>query len=216
MKEKFPAVFALLGVEEMQMQEGGAFMNEGLLATLNAAIEAKEKAAADAQALVESLTQEKENLTQQVADLNSQAETLNTEHAQTIENLNSEHATAIEEKDNAIAALEQEKADLQTKIDENATNMETMQNELNGAKESLTTAENTLAERDQQITDLNAQLTELQNNAGAEPQAGAAPQNNGGGAEAPELVVNRYVFDKNLSYEENCRAEEEWNKAHGK
>jgi len=216
MKEKFPAVFALLGVEEMQMQEGGAFMNEGLLATLNAAIEAKEKAAADAQALVESLTQEKENLTQQVADLNSQVETLNTEHAQTIENLNSEHATAIEEKDNAIAALEQEKADLQTKIDENATNMETMQNELNGAKESLTTAENTLAERDQQITDLNAQLTELQNNAGAEPQAGAAPQNNGGGAEAPELVVNRYVFDKNLSYEENCRAEEEWNKAHGK
>ena len=216
MKEKFPAVFALLGVEEMQMQEGGAFMNEGLLATLNAAIEAKEKAAADAQALVESLTQEKENLTQQVADLNSQVETLNTEHAQTIENLNSEHATAIEEKDNAIAALEQEKADLQTKIDENATNMETMQNELNGAKESLTTAENTIAERDQQITDLNAQLTELQNNAGAEPQAGAAPQNNGGGAEAPELVVNRYVFDKNLSYEENCRAEEEWNKAHGK
>ena len=216
MKEKFPAVFALLGVEEMQMQEGGAFMNEGLLATLNAAIEAKEKAAADAQALVESLTQEKENLTQQVADLNSQVETLNTEHAQTIENLNSEHSTAIEEKDNAIAALEQEKANLQTKIDENATNMETMQNELNGAKESLTTAENTIAERDQQITDLNAQLTELQNNAGAEPQAGAAPQNNGGGAEAPELVVNRYVFDKNLSYEENCRAEEEWNKAHGK
>ena len=31
MKEKFPAVFALLEVEEMQMSEGGAFLNEGLL-----------------------------------------------------------------------------------------------------------------------------------------------------------------------------------------
>ena len=50
------------------------------------------------------------------------------------------------------------------------------QTELTGVKESLTTAEQTIAERDQQITDLNAQLTELQNNPGAEPQAGAAPQ----------------------------------------
>lgn len=69
MKEQFPAVFALLGVEEMQMQEGGAFMNEGLLATLNANIEAMQKEKADALALVESLTAEKNELTAQVETL---------------------------------------------------------------------------------------------------------------------------------------------------
>ena len=106
MKEKFPALFAALQVEEMQMTEEGAFMNEGLLATLNAAFEAKEKAIADAQALVESLNQEKANLTQQVADLNAQIETLKTEHA-----------NALTEKDNTIATLEQDKTTLQNDME---------------------------------------------------------------------------------------------------
>ena len=203
MKEKFPALFAALQVEEMQMQEGGAFMNEGLLATLNAAIEAKEKAAADALALVESLTAEKENLTQQVADLNSQVETLNTEHTQ-----------AIEEKDNQISALTQEKADLQTKIEENAVNMESVQTELNGAKASLETAQNTIAERDQQISDLNAQIDEMKQE--PNPDAGlAGPQNNGQGAEQPEVAIStKYVIDPSLSYEENMRQKKEWEESH--
>ena len=58
------------------------------------------------------------------------------EHTKAIETLKAEHAAALEEKQNAIAALEQEKADLQTKVDENATSMEALQTELNGAKES--------------------------------------------------------------------------------
>ncbi len=85
-----------------------------------------------------------------------------------------------------------------------------------GSHASLTTAYQTLAERDQQITDLNAQISELQNNPGAEPAAGAAPQNNGGGADAPGVAVNQYVYDPNLSYEENGKAEKAWNEAHGK
>lgn len=204
MKEKFPALFAALQVEEMQMSEEGAFLNMGLLETLNATIEMAQKDKADAQALVESLTAEKENLTQKVADLNSQVETLNTEHA-----------TAIEEKDQQISALTQEKADLQTKVDENATGMEALQKELNGAKESLTTAQDTIAERDQQISDLNAQIDEMKQ----EPNANAGlegPQNNGEGAEQPKVVVDRYVYDPALTYEQNMKAEEEWNKAHGK
>ena len=79
MKEQFPALFAALGVEEMQMQEGGAFVNTDLLATLNAAIEAKEKATADAQALVESLTAEKNELTAKVETLNADIEAKNLE-----------------------------------------------------------------------------------------------------------------------------------------
>ena len=204
MKEKFPAVFALLGVEEMQMQEGGAFMNEGLLATLNAAIEAKNQELANAQALVQSLTQEKENLTQQVNDLTSQVETLN-----------NTHTSALEEKDNMIATLEQEKADLQTKVDENTTAMENLQNELNGAKESLTTAQNTLAERDQQINDLNATIEDMKQDAGEGAQGGS-PANNGAGADAPKVVVGCYVYNPDLTYEQNMEAEEKWNKEHGK
>jgi len=204
MKEQFPAVFALLGVDEMQMQEGGAFMNEGLLATLNAAIEAKNQELANAKALADSLTQEKENLTQQVTDLTSQVETLN-----------NSHTSALEEKDNMIATLEQEKADLQTKVDENATAMENLQTELNGAKESLTTAQNTLAERDQQINDLNATIEDMEQDAGEGAQGGS-PANNGQGADAPKVVVGRYVFNNDLTYEQNCEAEEKWNKEHGK
>ena len=214
MKEKFPALFAALGVEEMQMQDGGAFINEGLLTTLNAAIEAKEKAAADAKALAESLTQEKENLTQQVADLNSQVETLNAEHSKAIDDLNAAHATAIEEKDNQISALEQEKADLQSDMEGKASQIETLTANLNDAKEGLTTAQNTIAERDQQISDLNATIDEMKQEAGA-PGA-ASPANNGEGAEAAKVVVGCYVYNNDLTYEQNLEAEEKWNKAHGK
>ena len=214
MKEQFPAVFALLGVEEMQMQEGGAFMNEGLLATLNANIEAAQKEKADALALVESLTAEKNDLTAKVENLTAQAETKETEHAKAIEDLNAAHATAIEEKNNQISALEQEKADLQGEVNAKAESIETLTADLNGAKESLTTAQNTIAERDQQISDLNATIDEMKQDAGA-PGA-ASPANNGEGVEAAKVVVGCYVYNNDLTYEQNLEAEKKWNKEHGK
>lgn len=222
MKENYPAVFALLGVEEMQMSEGGAFLNEGLLQTLNAAIEAKNQEIADAKKLADDLTAEKDNLTAQI-------ETIKTENAQAVENLNAEHQKAIDDLNAKIADQEQDitakeetignlQNDLnakQAEVDEKVNALAEKETELNGVKESLTTAEQTLAERDQQITDLNAQLTELQNNPGAEPQAGDAPQNNGGGTEGPQLVVNQYVYDPALSYKENRELEKKWNEEHG-
>ena len=216
MKEKFPALFAALQVEEMQMQEGGAFINTELLATLNANIEAAQKEKADALALVESLTAEKNELTAKVEELTAQAEAKETEHAKAIEDLNAAHATAIEEKDNQISALEQEKADLQGDVNTKAESIETMQTALNGAKDSLKAAEDKIAERDQQVSDLNAQIAELQHDSGQGAQAGKAPQNNGGGAEGPQVVVNRYVYNNDLTYEQNLEAEEKWNKEHGK
>ena len=225
MKEQFPALFAALQVEEMQMQDGGAFVNTDLLATLNAAIEAKEKAAADAQALVESLTAEKAELEQKLETANSEhtaaIESLNAEHQKAIDDLNAAHATAIEEKDNQISALEQEKADLQGDMEGKASQIEQLQADVDGTRASLTTAQNTiaerdatLAERDQQITDLNAQIAELQNDPGTGAQAGAAPQNNGGGAEVPGIAVNQYVYDPNLSYEKNMEAKKKWDAEH--
>lgn len=221
MKEQFPAVFALLGIEEMQVSEEGTFFNKDLLATLNTNIEAAQKEKADALALVESLTAEKNELTAKVENLTAQAETKETEHAKTIEDLKAAHATALEEKDNQISALKQEKADLQSDMEGKASQIETLTAELNGAKESLTTAETTiaerdatLAERDQQITDLNAQIAELQNDPGTGAQAGAAPQNNGSGAEAPGVAVNQYVYDPSLSYEKNMEAKKKWDAEH--
>ena len=215
MKEQFPAVFALLGVEEMQMQEGGAFMNEGLLATLNANILAMQKEKADALALVESLTAEKNELTTKVEELTAQAETKEAEHAKAIDDLNAAHATAIEEKDNQISALEQEKADLQGEVTAKAESIEAMQTELNGAKKSLTTAQDTIAERDQQISDLNAQIEELTQEPGEGAQAGS-PANNGEGVESAKVVVGCYVYNNDLTYEQNLEAEAKWNKEHGK
>ena len=229
MKENYPAVFALLGVEEMQMSEGGAFLNEGLLQTLNAAIEAKNQEIADAKKLADDLTAEKEQL---MADHQKAIEDLNAQHAEAL----ATQTALVEEKQNTIASLEQEKADLQAEITTKQAAVDgaqaafeqkeadfkakedelaAAQKELTGVKESLTTAEQTIAERDQQITDLNAQLTELQNNPGDEPQAGAAPQNNGGGTEGPQLVVNQYVYDPALSYKENRELEKKWNEEHG-
>lgn len=213
MKEQFPAVFALLGVEEMQVSEEGTFFNKDLLATLNANIEAAQKEKADALALVESLTAEKNELTAKVEELTAQAETKEAEHAKAIEDLNAAHATAIEEKDNQISALEQEKADLQGEVNAKAESIEAMQTELNGAKESLTTAQNTIAERDQQISDLNATIDEMKQDAGA-PGA-ASPANNGEGAEVPQVAIGtQYAYDNSLSYEENMKRKKEWEAEH--
>ena len=202
MKEKFPALFAALQVEEMQMQEGGAFMNECLLATLNANIEAMQNEKADALALVESLTAEKNELTAKVEELTAQAETKEAEHAKAIEDLNAAHATSIEEKDNQISTLEQEKADLQAKVDENATSMETLNAELTTAKESLTDAQNTIVERDQQITDLNATIDEMKQEPGEGAQGGS-PANNGAGADGLHQASGAPQWDPTLSATEN-------------
>jgi len=112
--------------------------------------------------------------------------------------------------------LEQEKADLQKAMDEKQETLDATaadlakandtlgacQQELDGAKASLETAEQTIAERDQQIADLNAQLTELQNAPGEQPAAGAAPANNGGGAEAPRIAVSTPVAQPGQDYNE--------------
>lgn len=214
MKEKFPALFAALQVEEMQMQDGGAFMNEGLLATLNAAIEENQKAAADAKALADQLTTEK-------AELQQQLETANAEHATAIETLNTKHAEAlaakdatIEEKTNAIAALEQEKAQLQGDMEGKDTQIEQLTTERDEAKTSLEAANGTIAERDQQISDLNAQIEELNQEPGEGAQAGS-PASNGAGVEEPGVAIStQYAYDSSKSYEENMRAKKEWEATH--
>ena len=92
--------------------------------------------------------------------------------------------------------------------------MEALTTELNGAKDSLAKAEGIITERDQQITDLNAQVAELQNNPGEGAQAGSV-ENNGCGAEVAGVVIStQYVYDLDKSPEENRKARKEWEAAH--
>jgi hypothetical protein len=100
-------------------------------------------------------------------------------------------------------------------MESKASQIETLTADLNGAKESLTTAQNTIAERDQQITDLNATINEMKQDAGEGAQGGS-PANNGEGGEAAKVVVGCYVYNNDLTYEQNLEAEEKWNKEHGK
>lgn len=234
MKEKFPALFAALQVEEMQMSEEGAFLNMGLLETLNAQIEAKNKEVADAKALADQLTAAKADAETKLAEKDADIEKMKADHEAAVETLNQEHATALAEKDAALESAAKAHGDIVAAKDaeiatltENAgkadealkqkdAEIETLTTDLNGAKASLQTAEQTISERDQQVTDLTAQMAELQQGAGQEPQAGAAPQQNGQGAEVPSVAVNQYVYDKSKTYEENGKAEEQWNKEHGK
>jgi len=223
MKENYPAVFALLGVEEMQVSEEGTFFNKDLLATLNAAIEAKNQEIADAKKLADDLTAEKDNLTAQI-------ENIKTENAQAVENLNAEHQKAIDDlnakiadqeqditaKEETIGNLQNDMECKQKELEQKEIDFKAKETELNGVKESLTTAENTIAERDQQISDLNAQVEELQNGAGAAPAAGAAPKDNGQGGAVPEIAVSGYVYDPSLSYQENMRLKDEHEKAQAK
>ena len=245
MKEKFPNVFALLGVEEMECGEEGSFFNAGLLQTLEGKIGEMQSANAEAKALVEQLTAEKTALeqqltekdgqmAQQLAEKDGQMEQLKADHQTAVETLKAEHekalgdaeikhkeaiaanAALLEEKDNTIKELNEAVEGYKQAEVVNAENMQKMQQNLDGAQASLETATQTIAERDQQISDLTAQVEELTKEPGNEPQAGAAPQNNGGGAEAPTVAVNQYVYDPSKPYKENMAAMEKWNKEHGK
>lgn len=226
MKEKFPKIFALLGVEAMECEEDGTFFNASLLETLEAKIGEMEQAQADAKALAEQLTADKEQLQTQLTEKDA-------EHLSAIESLNQEHATAIEAKDKALAdAQEAHTAALAAKDEEiktlgeavenykqaeavNAENTDKLQKNFDGAQAALATAEQTIAERDQQISDLNARITELENDPGQEPQAGASPENNGEGAQVVGVGVSQYVYDPSLSYEENGKREAQWKQEHG-
>ena len=105
---------------------------------------------------------------------------------------------------------------MQNDLNAKQTEMDANASKLLELEEALNNANATIAERDQTITDLNAQIEQLQNEPGHQPKAGAAPDKNGGGAEGPQLVVDQYVYDPALSYKENRELEEKWNAEHGK
>lgn len=167
----YPFINAACGMKEgeIEVKEEGAFMNVPLLDTLEASLKANKQQVADAEQKATTAEQNLADLQAKFDELNTNLEVAKTAQAdaeKALENLKTEHATAIAKKDEEIKNLttgkEKAEADLQT------------------AKDSLATANQTIADKD-------AQIKALGENPGEEPQQGAAPQNNGEGVQTPKL-----------------------------
>ena len=183
MKEKFPFIASLINVEEMVCTEDGTHFDTDRLEDLNEAI-GKLQAEADKVA----------DLTQQLADLQAQLDEANRAN-KVLEDGNN---AVIKTNEETIATLNEQIATLNT--------------EAEGAKAAIATAEQTIAERDQTIADLNAQIEEMQNAPGNEPDAGAAPDTNGEGAQVAHQASNAPQWDPNKTAKENKEALDEYEK----
>lgn len=160
----YPKINAACGMQDgqqIEVKEEGAFMNAPLLDTLEAHLTSQEQAVADAK-------QKATTVEQSLADLQAKHDALAETIAQKDEEIkNLKEAAAKADED--IKALNDAKA----KADEEKAKVD---EELKTAQASLATAQQTIADKD-------AQIAELNENPGEEPAQGAAPQNNGEGAQ---------------------------------
>lgn len=180
--ENYPLINAACGLNagEIAVKEDGAFMNAQLLDSLEAHLSTSEQKVTDAEqkattaenALAE-LQGKFDEISAQLDAANSAKEVAenalteaNEAHSKELETLRNEHSEAIAKKDEEIATLTTAQSDVEA--------------ELQGAKETITAAE-------QQIADKDAQIAELTSGPGEEVDAGAAPANNGDGAKVPTL-----------------------------
>lgn len=160
----YPKINAACGMQDgqqIEVKEEGAFMNAPLLDTLEAHLASQEQAVADAK---QKATTAEQSLADFQAKHDALAETI-AQKDEEIKNLKEAKAKADEDikaLNDAKAKADEEKA----KVDE----------ELKTAQASLATAQQTIADKD-------AQIAELNENPGEEPAQGAAPQNNGEGAQ---------------------------------
>lgn len=160
----YPKINAACGMQDgqqIEVKEEGAFMNAPLLDTLEAHLTAQEQAVAAAK---QKATTAEQSLADLQAKHDALAETIAKKDDE-IKNLKEAKAKAdedIKDLNDAKAKADEEKA----KVDE----------ELKTAQASLATAQQTIADKD-------AQIAELNENPGEEPAQGAAPQNNGEGAQ---------------------------------
>ena len=184
MKEKFPFIAALIDVEEMVLTEDGTHFDMNRLEDLNGAIEALQAEAAKVTDLALQVADLKESL----SEANKTKDELLAGKDATIATLNE----TIKLNEETIATLNEQVATLTADVE--------------GAKAALATAEQTIAERDQAIADLNANIEEMQNTPGNEPDAGAAPDTNGEGAQAAHQASNAPQWDPNKSAKENKEA----------
>lgn len=175
--EKYPLINAACGLQagEIAVTEEGAYMNASLLDSLEANMKASEQKvtnaeqkATEAENALAALQSKFDELSAQLTaaiEAKEVAENAltkaNEAHSNELEKLNTQNTEAANKKDEelnaAVAAKDQAEA------------------ELKETKDALATAQ-------QSLTDTKAQVAELANQAGEEPEAGAAPESNGEGA----------------------------------
>lgn len=119
--------------------------------------------------------------------------------------------------DDQKAEYEKQLADLQAKLDGKENDIKALQAKID---EQAKTIENhaaelkqkdgIIAERDQSIEDLQAQVAKLTAAPGAEPEAGASPANNGAGVHEEGFTCDAPQYDCNLSPVENKKRFDEY------
>jgi hypothetical protein len=179
--KNYPLISAACGIKEgeIEVNAEGTFMNAPLLDSLETKLNTNEQAVADAKQKATTAEQKLADLQAKFDALQKEhdaAKTLSDETAATLAKKNEELTTLTAKKDEEIAALTTKKDE---EIAALTTDKAKVEEELKGAKESLATAEQTISDKDAQI----AALTE---EAGKEPAAGTAPGNNGEGAQVTE------------------------------
>lgn len=186
--ENYPLICSACGLQagEIAVTEEGAYMNASLLDSLEAHMKEAEQKVTDAEQKVttaeNALAELQGKFDELSANVNAAkeakevAETALAEakeaHSKELSDLNAQHTEALAKKDDELKALSEAKdkeiADLTAAKTETEANLQ-------GAKDALATAEQSLADK-------QAQIDELTHDAGAEQNAGNAPENNGEGA----------------------------------
>ena len=191
--ENYPLICSACGLQagEIAVTEEGAYMNASLLDNLEAHMKEAEQKVTDAEQKATTAENALADLQGKFDELSAQvnaaneakavAETALAEakeaHSKELSDLNAQHTEALAKKDDELKALTEAKnkeiADLTAAKTETESNLQT-------AKDALATAEQSLADK-------QAQIDELTHDAGAEQNAGEAPENNGEGVKTRQL-----------------------------
>lgn len=191
--EKYPLICKACGLQagEIAVTEEGAYMNASLLDSLEAHMKEAEQKVTDAEqkattaenALAE-LQGKFDELSANVNAVNEAKEVAETAlaqaneaHSTELSDLNAQHTEAIAKKDDELKALAEAKDKEIARLTAEKTDAEA---NLQGAKDALATAEQTIADK-------QAQIAALTNEAGEELNSGEAPENNGEGVKTPQL-----------------------------
>ena len=186
--ENYPLICSACGLQagEIAVTEEGAYMNASLLDSLEAHMKEAEQKVADAEQKATTAETTLAELQGKFDDASAQLTAANEAkevaenalaqakeaHSKELADLNAQHVEAVAKKDEDLKTLTEAKdkeiADLTAAKTEAEANLQ-------GTKDELATAEQSLADK-------QAQIDELTNDAGAEQNAGNAPENNGEGA----------------------------------
>ncbi len=180
MNKKYVKVAELCNAD-LQFSNGGTFLNETLLDSLESGIENLQAASAERDALKDEVTKLKAELAEKATAAANDGETV---------------GKKTEELNVKITGLETKVTELTTALGEKETTIA----ELNG---KITAGEQKVIESEQKVADLNAKIVNLTTEPSEAPKVGTATSN-GQGAAQPKLVVGAPAYDHSKSAKENA------------